>query len=148
MQCAPVMFMSKIAASARANAGLPPTTMVSKNPGVALKSTTIYLTGEDDDRDDMGRVEDVKNNDDDGDQEYDPHANAVQEPVPSEEYGRGMRIRKRPESYEPSMTGKSYTACVSNLCYRGARYSLSEIAPGEGGIPYKMGILNMNCAPL
>ena len=58
-----------------------------------------------------------------------------------------MRIRKRPESYEPSMTGKSYTAGISNLCYRGARYSLSKIAPGREEIPYKMGILNMNCAP-
>ena len=33
------------------------------------------------------------------------------------------------------------------LCYRGARYSLSEITPGEGEIPYKMGVLNMNCVP-
>ena len=45
------------------------------------------------------------------------------------------------------MTGKSYSTGISHLCYRGARYSLSEIAPGEGEIPYKMGVLNINCAP-
>ena len=63
----------------------------------------------------------------------------------SEEYGHGMRIRKRPESYEPSMTGKSYSTGFSHLCYRGAMYSLSEIVPGEGETSYKMGVLNMNC---
>ena len=137
-----------IAAAAQANAGLPPTTMVSKNTGVAPGNDTTDLTGEDDDEDDTVRVEDVKDDEDDGDQEYDPHANEVQEPVLNEEYSRGMRIRKRTEFYEPSMTGKSYTTGISNLCYRSARYPLSEIAPGEGEIPYKMGVLIMNCNPL
>ena len=111
--------MSRIAADARENAGLPPTTMVSNNTGVAPRSNTIDLMGEDDDDDDMVRVEDVKDDEDDGDQEYDPHANVVQEPVPSEECGRGMRIRKQPESYEPSMTGKSYSTGVSVTCATG-----------------------------
>ena len=114
---------------------------------MAPRGNTINLTGEDDDKDDRGLVEDVKDDKDDGYQEYDPHANEVQEPGPSEEYCLGMRIRKRPESHEPSMKGKSYTTGISNLCYRGARYSLSEITPGEGEIPYKIGIMNMNCAP-
>ena len=147
MQEEPFPSMSKLAAAARANAGLPPTTMVSQTTGVAPKNSTINLTREDDDDDDRVRVEDVTDDKDDGDQEYDPHANEAQEPVISENYGHGMRIRKRPESYEPSMTGKSYQTGIINLCYRGARYSLSDITPGEGEIPYNMGILNMNCEP-
>ena len=140
--------MSRIAAAARANAGLPPTTMVSKNLGVAPRSNTINLMGEYDDKNDRILVEDVKDDKDDGDREYDLHANVVQEPVLSEEYSGGMRFRKRSELYEPSMTGNSYTKGISNLCYRSARYSLSEITPGEGEIPYEVRILNMNCEPL
>ena len=43
------------------------------------------------------------------------------------------------------MSGQSYKTGVNNLCYRGTRYSLGEITPGDGEIPYKMGILNVNC---
>ena len=58
--------------------------MISKNTGVAPRSTTINLTGEDNDDDDTVHTKYVKDVEDDGDQEYDPHANIVQEPVPSE----------------------------------------------------------------
>jgi hypothetical protein len=36
-------------------------------------------------------------------------------------YGRGMRIRNKPVSYEPLMTGKTYRTQrgINNLCYRG-----------------------------
>ena len=40
--------------------------------------------------------------------------------------GRGMRIRKRPLVYEPSMSGKPYKMGVANLCYRGNRYKLKD----------------------
>ena len=52
---------------------------------MAPSSNTIDLTGEDVDEDDRVLVEDVKDEEDDGYQEYDPHANVVQEPVLSEE---------------------------------------------------------------
>ena len=42
------------------------------------------------------------------------------------------------------MEGKSYTTGVNNLCYKGTRYTLEEIIPGDGVIPYKMGVLNVN----
>ena len=98
-----------------------------------------------DDNDDEVCVEDVSNDEDDDDGDDDTHKNETKEPVISEDYGRGMRIRKQPESYKPSMSGQSYKAGVNKLCYRGTRYSLSEITQGDGEIPYKMGILNVNC---
>ena len=45
VQHAPVPSMSRIAAAARENAGLPPTTMVLENTGVAPRNKTIDLTG-------------------------------------------------------------------------------------------------------
>eukprot|EP00957_Ditylum_brightwellii_P155595 11844269-Ditylum_brightwellii.AAC.1 len=61
------------------------------------------------------------------------------------EYGRGMRTRKMPISYEPVMTGKTYKTQqgINNLCYRGTWYTLSEVAP-PGTMPYKMGVINLN----
>ena len=42
------------------------------------------------------------------------------------------------------MEGKSYTTSVNNICYKGTRYTLEEIIPGDGVIPYKMSVLNVN----
>ena len=33
---------------------------------------------------------------------------------------------------------------MNNLCYKVTRYTLEEIIPGDGVIPLKMGVLNMN----
>ena len=65
------------------------------------------------------RVEDVPEN-----EEY-------QDDTPGKGYGHGMRIRKKPVSYEPTMTGKSYKQGVYNLCYRGTRYTWEEVTPDE-----------------
>jgi hypothetical protein len=61
------------------------------------------------------------------------------------EYGRGMRIRTKPISYEPAMTGKLYTIQqrFNNLCYRGNRYMMDEIVP-SGTILYKLGVIHLN----
>ena len=60
-------------------------------------------------------------------------------------YGRGMIIINKPVSYEPTMTGKSYKQGVNNLCYRGTRYTLDEVTPGEeDNMTYKVGVLNVN----
>ena len=59
------------------------------------------------------------------------------------QYGRGMRTRTKPVSYEPVMTGKTYQRGINNLCYRGTRYTLNEIVP-FGDTPYKMGVVNLN----
>ena len=53
----------------------------------------------------------------------------------NKEFGRGMIIRRRPESYVPSMEGKSYTTGVKKLCYKDTMYTLEEIIPGDGVIP-------------
>eukprot|EP00957_Ditylum_brightwellii_P039454 2984784-Ditylum_brightwellii.AAC.1 len=60
-------------------------------------------------------------------------------------YGRGMRTRKKPISYEPVMTGKTYKTWqgINNLCYRGTQYTLRDVAP-SGTMPYKMGVINLN----
>ena len=42
------------------------------------------------------------------------------------------------------MEGKSYTTGVNNLCYKGTRYTLEEIIPGDGLISYKIGVLHVN----
>ena len=43
------------------------------------------------------------------------------------------------------MTGKSYIQGVNDLCYRGTRYTLEEVTPGEeDNMPYKVGVLNVN----
>ena len=59
------------------------------------------------------------------------------------QYGRGMRTRSTPVSYEPVMTGKTSQQGVNNLCYRGTRYTLNEVVP-FGDTPYKMGVVNLN----
>ena len=50
-------------------------------------------------------------------------------------YGRGMRIRKKPVSYEPVMTGKTYQRGVNNLCYRRLGNNISSQGRGRG-YPY------------
>ena len=59
--------------------------------------------------------------------------------APPIEYGCGMRTRKKPISYAPVMTGKSYRIQqgVNNLCYRGNRYRL----------PCATGLLQLNTKP-
>ena len=42
------------------------------------------------------------------------------------------------------MEGKSYTTGVNNLRYKGTRYTLEEIIPGDAVILYKMSVLNVN----
>eukprot|EP00957_Ditylum_brightwellii_P166865 12700798-Ditylum_brightwellii.AAC.1 len=61
------------------------------------------------------------------------------------EYGHGMRTRKKPISYEPVMTGKTYKTQqgINNLRYRGTWYTLSEVAPSDT-MPYKMGVINLS----
>jgi len=56
-----------------------------------------------------------------------------------------MRIRKKPISYEPVMTGKTYRTQrgINNLCHRGNRYTLSEVVP-SGTMLYKMSVINLN----
>ena len=67
---------------------------------------------------------------------------------PPAEYGRGMRTRKKPISYEPVMTGNTYRTQrgINKLCYRGNWYTLSEVVP-SGTMPYKMGVINLNMEP-
>ena len=64
---------------------------------------------------------------------------------PPAEYGHGMRIRKKPILYEAVMTGKTYRTQrgINNLCYRGNRYTLSEVVL-SGTILYKIGVINLN----
>ena len=64
---------------------------------------------------------------------------------PLAEHGCGMRTRKKSILYEPVMTGNTYRTQrgINNLCYRGNRYTLSEVVP-SGTMPYKMGVINLN----
>ena len=56
-----------------------------------------------------------------------------------------MRIRKKPVSYDPTMTGKPYKQGVNNLCYRGTRYTLKEVTQGEeDNMTSKVVVLNVN----
>ena len=102
----------------------------------------IYVDGNDDEdisSEEVHKLEDVPENDNNqpGDEEH-------QAEQPNKEYGCGMIIRRQPEYYVPSMEGKLYTTGVNNLCYKGTRYTLEEIIPGDWVIPYKMGVLNVN----
>ena len=140
-----VPSMSYIAAAARANAGLAPTTGVSQPAGVVPtnvvdltdaadnddKSPTLHIPKEE--------LEDVPMEDD-----IEDTAQADVESPPAV-YGRGMRIRNKPVSYEPVMTGKTYRIQkgINNLCYRGNRYTLNEVVP-SGPAPYQMGVINLN----
>ena len=85
----------------------------------------VDLTYEDD-KDDkeevirkVPKVEDVPENEED------------QDDTPDTGYGREMIIIKKPVSCDPTMTVKSYKQGVNNLCYRGTRYTLEELTPGE-----------------
>ena len=145
IQAPPVPSMSYIAAAARANAGLAPTTGVSQPAGVVPtnvvdltdaadndnKSPTLHIPKEE--------LEDVPMEDD-----IEDTAQADVESPPAV-YGCGMRIRNKPVSYEPVMTGKTYRTQkgINNLCYRGNRYTLSEVLP-SGPVPYQMGVINLN----
>ena len=145
VQANTIPTMSYLAAAAWTNAGLAPTTLVSQTTGVEPTHNIVYLTdADDDDVEDLSnemvhKVEAVHAND-----KYQPKYEEEQAEEINKEYGRGMRIIRRPESYVPSMEGKSYTTGVNNLCYKGTRYTLGEIIPGDGVIPYKMGVLNVN----
>ena len=50
--------------------------------------------------------------------EEDETGKSVQYGLGHPQYGRGMIIQKKPVSYEPVMTGKTYQQGVNYLCYR------------------------------
>ena len=139
IQAPPVPTMSYLAAADRENDGLDPSTEVSQTTGVGATHNVVDLTYTDD-KDDkqevirkVPKVEDVPENEED------------QDDTPDTGYGRGMRIIKKPVSYEPTMTEKSYKQGVNNLCYRGTQYTLEEVTPGEeDNMPYKVDTLNVN----
>ena len=135
----PVPIMSYLATAARANAGLAPTTEESQPAGV-VSTGVVDLTDATDDNDDNSgtisvpkvEVEDI------------PMEEVIEEQETAQaQYGRGMRIRKKPVSYEPVMTGKTYQRGVNNLCYTGTLYTLNDVVP-FGDTPYKMGVVNLN----
>ena len=101
IQAPPVTTISYLANAARENSGLAPYTEVSQNTGVGPTQNVVDLTDADDKYDKeeviskVPKVEDVPENEDDQDDTLDTG------------YGRGMRIRKKPVSYKPTMTGKS-----------------------------------------
>ena len=115
MEAPPVPTMLYLAAAARANAGLAPTTGVSQPAGVVSTGVVNLTDATDDNDDDTGKmsvskveVEDI------------PMEEVIEEEETAQaQYGRGMRIRTKPVSYEPVMTGKTYQRGVNNLCYRG-----------------------------
>ena len=102
IQAPPVPTMSYLVAAARANAVLAPSTEVSQTTGVVPTHNVVDLTDayDKDDKQEVIRklpkVADVPENEEDQDDTLDTG------------YGRGMRIRKKPVSYEPTMTGKVY----------------------------------------
>ena len=117
--------ISYLAAAANSNAGLAPSTELSQTTGVEPTQSVVDLTDADD-KDDkeeeimkVPKVEDLPENEEDQDDTSDTG------------YVRGIRIRNKPISYEPTMPGKSYKQGVNNLCYRGIRYTLEEVTPGE-----------------
>jgi hypothetical protein len=124
IEAPPVPKMSYIAAAARANAGLAPTTGVSQPTGVG-PTNVVDLTDATDDNDNNKpshtlpkvEVEDIPLEETNNDT---APADVESTPV---KYGHGMRTRKKPISYEPVMTGKTYKTQqgINNLCYRGTR---------------------------
>ena len=130
VQAPPVPTMSYLAAAARANAGLAPTTGVSQTTGVGSTHNVVDLKDEDNetvpmmDKEEDVIVEYVTGKE--GEEETAQDKN-VKYPGPA--YGRGMRIRTKPLSYEPVMTGKTYKQGVNNFCCRGVRYTLDEVLP-------------------
>ena len=61
------------------------------------------------------KVEDVPENEED------------QDDTPDTGYVRGMIIRKKPVSYDPTMTGKSYKQGVNNLLQRVPCPSVAQV---------------------
>jgi hypothetical protein len=137
--------MSYIAAAARANAGLDPTTGVSQPAGV-VPTNVVDLTDAADDDDESPTLHIPKEEAEDVPMEDDIE-DTTQADVesPPAAYGRGTRTRTKPVSYEPVMTGKTYRTQkgINNLCYRGNCYTLSEVVP-SGPMPYPMGVINLN----
>ena len=137
--------MSYLAAAAWANTGLAPTPQVSHTTGLEPIDKIVDLTDADEnDVQDLSsevvyKVESVPANEKDQPKDKEYQAEELKK-----EYGHGMRIRRRPESYVHSVKGKSYTTGVNNLCYKVTRYTLEGIIPGDGVIPFKMGVLNVN----
>ena len=131
--------MSYLTAAARANAGLAPTTGVSQPAGVVSTGVVDLTDVTDDDDGDSGTILVIKVQVEDI-----PMEEVIEEQETAQaQYGCGMRIQKKPVSYEPVMTGKTYQRGVNNLCYRGTGYMLPEVVP-FGGTPYKMGVVNLN----
>ena len=133
VEAPPVPTMSYLAAAARANAGLAPTTGVSQPAGVVSTGVVDLTDVTDDDDNDSGtilvpkvEVEDIPTEEVN---EEDENAKSAQYGLWHPQYGRGMRTRTKPVSYEPVMTGKTYQRGVNNLCYRGTRYTLNEVVP-------------------
>ena len=115
IQAPPVPKMSYLDAAAHESAGLAPYREMSQTTGVGPTQNVVDLTDADDKYDKeevirkLPKVEDVPENEED------------QDDTPDTGYGRGTRIREKPVSYEPTMTGRSYKKGVNNLCYRGTR---------------------------
>ena len=139
IQAPPAPTMSYLSAAARAIDGLAQSTEVSQTTGVGPPQNVVDLTDADekDDKEEVIRklpkVEDVPENEEDQDETQDTG------------YGREMRIKKKPVSYEPPMTGKLYKQGVNKLCYIWTQYTLDEVTPDEEyNMPYKVGVLNVN----
>ena len=109
MEAPPVPTMSYLAAAARANAGLAPTTGVSQPAGVVSTGVVDLTDLTDDDDDDSGtilvpkvEVEDIPTEEVNEEHET---AQTAQYGLVHPQYGRGMRTRTLLVSYEPVMTG-------------------------------------------
>ena len=63
----------------------------------------------------MAKEEDVIVEDVTGEEGEEETAQDKSVKYPGPSYGRGMRIRTKPLSYEPVMTGKTYKQGVNNL---------------------------------
>ena len=112
VEAPPVPTMSYLAAAARANAGLAPTTGVSQPAGVVSIGVVDLTDVTDDDDDDLGtilvpkvEVEDIPT-----EEVNEEHETAKSAPysLGHPTYGRGMRTQTKPVLYEPVMTGKTY----------------------------------------
>ena len=94
VQAEPIPSMLYLATATRANAGLAPSTMVSQATGVVPTGNFVDLTKDNDDNDDVVRVEDVPDDKDGDDTPHENNENQAKEPVIDEEYGCGMRMGK------------------------------------------------------
>ena len=110
VEAPPVPTMSYLAAAAMANGGLAPTTGVSQPTGV-VSTGVVDLTDATDDNDDnsgtilVPKVADIPTGEVNEEQET---AQTAQYGLGHPQYGRGMRTRTKPVSYEPVMTNKTY----------------------------------------